>query len=505
MGKQSFIQGAFILLVANIIVKIVGFVYQIFIVRMIGTEGIGIFNMIYPMYITALVITTSGIPLATSRFVAAQLSTTGRVSAERILGMSIALLLTAATIVSLVLLFTSSRIIKYFYSDLRVIPCFFILIPSLLIVSLASAIKHFFQGTQDMRPTATNQLIEQIIRFISGTLLVYLLYPYGLTWAAIGLASAILLSELGGFIYLRQLFFKRSLTKKLFVRPSIEMTKELYKFGIPVTVTRIVLTLVSAFEASIIPKQLMKAGYTLSQATSFYGELTGVVFTLMSIPSTLSFSLATTLVPAASEAQSNRNKNILKKRGSDALGVTLIAGVPSALILFFWGPNMTNLLFKAQHAGYILKLISVTCIFLYMAQTTSGILQGIGCVRINFVNTLISSSIRLAGIIYLGCNPTLGTTGIAISYCISFVVLGLLNLLVVRIKTGLSIDVITLIRLLIAGSLLSFLLQNTSFLVENSIPLLISLTLIYLLLFLLFLLLTGDKNIKLLLNQVIKK
>ena len=54
---------------------------------------------------------------------------------------------------------------------------------------------------------------------------------------------------------------------------------------------------------------IKKAGHTLSAATSFYGELSGVAFTLLGIPSTLTFSLATTLIPAISEAEVNMKNN----------------------------------------------------------------------------------------------------------------------------------------------------------------------------------------------------
>lgn len=502
MEKQSFLEGAFILILASFLVKALGFLYQILIVRLIGTEGIGIFNMIYPLYITAMVITTMGLPLAISKFVAEETAHHGEVAAEKILGMSITCLLVIGTVGGFILLFISPKIILHFYTDPRIIPSFLLLIPTLLLVSISSAIRGFFQGLQDMRPTALTQLIEQVIRFFTGLILVYLLYPYGLTWAAVGLALGILLSELGGLIYLWNIYKKSSSSGKIYLRPSLSILRKLFAFGIPITITRLVSTFVAAIEASIIPKQLMAAGKTLSQATSFYGELTGVALTLLTIPSTLTFSLATTLVPAISEAQSKHQSRLMGQRTSDALGVTLLAGVPCAIILFYWGTPLSSLIFNVQDAGYILKILALGSVFLYIAQTTSGILQGIGYVKLIFTTTLLSSLIRISGILYLGGNPDIGIIGIPISYVAGFITLALLNLLIIKRKTGLTFPVGSFLRLLVAGFLLRLILIHTTYLIEDNLLLLIILTLIYVFGFFLFLLVTGDRYVRLILWQI---
>ncbi|PKM86022.1 MAG: stage V sporulation protein B, partial [Firmicutes bacterium HGW-Firmicutes-12] len=386
MGRQSFLKGAFILAFASVLIRTIGFIYQIIIIRLIGTEGIGIFNMVYPLYITALVFVTAGLPLAISKFISEEKSY-NKVASENLLSVSITVLILTSTIVSLLLVLFSPYLIRAIYTDSRVIPSFLILVPTLLLCAVSSAIKSFFQGKQDMRPTAQSQLIEQIIRFLTGLILVYLLYPLGLTWAAVGLSIAILISEIGGFVYLRISFRKYSPTAKLVTTPSSKVIIKLFSFGIPVTITRLVSTFLIAAEASLIPRQLMKVGSTLSQATSFYGELTGVAFTLLMVPSTLSFALATSIVPAVSEAGSLNNKNELRQKSTEAINITLLAGVPCVLILYFWGSIISSLLFKAELGGQLLQFLALGGIFLYVAQTSTGILQGIGCVKTIFFIT----------------------------------------------------------------------------------------------------------------------
>lgn len=502
MTKQSYLRGALILVLASVIVKGMGFLYQMMVVRLIGTEGIGVFNMIYPLYITAMILTTAGLPLAVSKFVAEEAVSGGRACAEKILGMAVAILLVLSLLGSFLLILASPALIRFLYADPRVIPAFLILLPTLLMIGLSSALRSYFQGLQDMRPTANTQLIEQSIRFCSGLTLVYFLYPYGLVWSAVGLAVGVLLSEIGGLVYLVKLYKKVSLTGKFLTRPTIAMTSRFFSFGIPIAVTRIILTIVSAIEASLIPRQLLKAGKTLSEAASFYGELTGVAFTLLSIPSTLSFSLATTLVPAISEALSKKNRNALSQRTADALGITLIAGIPSAIILYNWGPDMASLLFNASNAGILIKTLSLGSVFLYLAQTSSGILQGTGNVKISFATSFTGGVIRLAGIYFLGASPGSGVVAISASYAVSYTIVASLNLLFIKIKTGFSLEGLLYLRLAAAGFALVKLLEFTKPLAQTGIPALVLLTMLNVLLFFLILLITGDKYSRLIIKQL---
>lgn len=504
MARQSFLKGAVILALASVVIRILGFIYQIIIIRLIGTEGIGIFNMVYPLYIAALVFVTAGLPLAISKFVSEETPLLRRASTENLLGSSVTILLILSVSVSFLLVFFSPQLITLLYADPRVIPSFMLLIPTLLVCALTSAIRSYFQGKQDMRPTAYSQLTEQIIRFITGIGLVWLFYPRGLTWAAVGLSLGILLSELGGLIYIHR-YFKRFAPKvKLLLIPSLSTARRLFSFGIPVTVTRMVSTLFTAAEASIIPRQLLQAGGTLSQAASFYGELTGVAFTLLMVPSTLTFSLSTSIVPAVSEAESKNNRRELRQRSTEAIHITLLAGVPSALVLYCWGPAITQLLFRASLGGQLLQLLALGSVFLYVSQTSTGILQGLGRVKTIFFITLITGLIRLGGIYYFGSDPVNCIPGIALSYVASFIVGALLNIIFIIQNCGISFEPLFYLRLLFSGVILVHLLKVSVFLVQDNIPLMVLLILLYGILFFLALLATGDKYARFVLKQLFR-
>ncbi|MBZ4653145.1 MAG: stage sporulation protein [Peptococcaceae bacterium] len=499
MAKHSFLKGAFILVMASGLVKIIGFIYQIIIVRIIGTEGVGVFNMVFPLYITAMVITNAGLPLAVSKSVA---ETNNEEESQKILGMALTLLILLSTGGAFLLILFSPLLISKLYADPRVIPCFLVLTPSLLLVAVSSGFRGYFQGTQDMRPTALTQLVEQVVRFVTGLTLVTVLVPYGLTWAAVGLAGGILLSEIAGLVYIWHRYRRNVAVSWLIVWPSLKVLHKLFSFGIPVTITRLVITLCMTVEASLIPQQLMKSGFSLSQATSFYGELTGVVFTLITIPSILTFSLATTLVPAIAEAQSRKQAKLLSQRTTDAIGITLLAGVPSILVLFFWGPALTQLLFNVTRAGLLLKIMSCGCIFLYLSQTMSGILQGLGYVKIIFLTTLLGGLIRISGIYYFCAQPDMAKVAIALSYILSYVIACFINLCVVKNKTKFRLNYTLYLRLFLSSIILIFLLFTFAPIIEQNLMVLLTLAFLFAGIFYLAMFLTGDKYIRLIIEQV---
>lgn len=503
MPKQSFLKGAFILFFASILVKALGFLYQIIIIRLISPEGIGIFNMVFPLYITVLVLTTMGLPPAIPKITAEEIAAGKSTSIEIILGTAVSLLFLISAFLTFCFILLAPALIKTLYTDPRVLPVILFLLPTVVLVALSSAIKGFFQGLQDMRPTAATQLLEQAVRIGSGLLLVILLQPFGLTWSAVGLSLAVFCSELSGFIYLI-ILYKKHFPTPLFRKPDLKMLKRLFTFGIPVTITRVISSSIAAIEANLIPQQLKKTGFSLSQSTAFYGELTGVAFTLLTIPTPLTYSLSTSLVPAISEAASKKQTQLLAQRTSEAIGVTLIVGLPCCLILFFWGSLLTQLLFHVTQAGQLLKILSLGSIFLYLNQTTIGILQGLGYVKTIFGTTLIGGIIKLSGIYFLGTHPTANTSLIPLTYAVSYSIVALLNLFVITKKTRLSFQPGFFLRLLLTSLFFAYLLLNLTPLVANNVFFLIIGTITLVILFFLILFFSGDPYVNLIFQQLFR-
>lgn len=445
MTKQSFMQGALILFISGIFVKITGFVFQITVIRLIGTEAVGLYNMVFPLYITVIVLSTAGLPLAISKMVSHQIALGSFRTAMRIFKIALVLLIIFSLTFTLLLLVISPFLLESIYQDPRVVWCFYAMLPGIIIVPICSAFRGFFQGLQDMFPPALTQCIEQIARITLALFLIISLKPYGIKIIAVGLSLSMIFGELIGLIIIYILYkLKRRKLKSYLLNDKLRKvtisTKkiiiELFNFGFPATLTRLTTSLVLTFEASLIPITLQKCGFNINQAASIYGQFSGVSMALLTIPNVLTFSLATSLVPAISEAEAQGKFVSLQFRSSEALRLTYLFGLPVTIILLLKATSLSCILFNLPEAGITLRYLAWGALALYLAQTSNGILQGLGLVKRVLLNTIVGAIIKVIGIIYLVQMPELNINGAAVAFVLSFWVMCILNLSTIYKLTG---------------------------------------------------------------------
>ena len=197
------------MLISSTIVRILGFIYQILIIRIIGTETIGLYNMVHPVFIMALVIATAGLPLAVSKLVSRQMAYHNIKASLKILRIAIILLLISGITITLVLLFIAPYILNSLYKDPRIDLILYAMLPCITISAISSALG-VFQGLQEMTPTAITQCLEQITRIVFGIILAIKLQSYGIQAVAVGLAISMLLGELVG-LFLSLLYFRKTI------------------------------------------------------------------------------------------------------------------------------------------------------------------------------------------------------------------------------------------------------------------------------------------------------
>lgn len=433
MSRQSFVTGALILLAASFINRIIGFIYQIVIIRLIKPEGIGLFNMVFPVYILVLVLATMGIPVAIAKLVAEEMAKNNVRGASRIFKICLLILVVSSVLFTALLVMVSPLLTKYVFPNPKVYYIFLCLIPGVIVVSVCSAFRGYFQGLQQMTPTAITQTLEQIVRVIAGLCIAYLLFPRGVEYAAVGVSLGVVIGEFVGCLTMIYLYFTRKQPVPAGARPLYEPFRQtlsrIFGLGIPITLTRFVSTLLISAEAVLIPIRLQTAGMDIHQATSVYGQLVGIAETLLFTPTMITIALATALVPAISDALALENYRLVQTRTSKALRITIGTGLPCTVAFILLPDEMCGVLFGYAEAGIILAVLAIGGPFLYFQQTTTGILQGMGEAVKPFKNLVIASVFKILGLYYLTAIPSLGILGSAISLSVSFIVMAILNYL----------------------------------------------------------------------------
>jgi stage V sporulation protein B len=443
MPKRTFVYGASILLGANLINRILGFVYQYLIMTHIGGEAYGLFTMVFPIYMMALVLTTAGIPLAVSKMVSEEISLGHYRQAKTIFHIALIILVISGTVVSIGLFTLAPRLTDSIFPDPRVLNVFQICTPAIIVVSIASAFRGYFQGLQNMVPTAMSQICEQIVRVLVGFSMAERFLVKGVEWAAVGLAMGMLAGESVGLIVIVfQYYWTRNKdipTEGYFRLQPVQTLIKLWHLASPVTLGRLLATGLSSLDAVLIPLRLQVAGFSSSQAVTLFGQLGGSAFTLLTFPSVFTFALSTSLVPAIAEATVQQRFQVVRARSFEAIRLTILLGIPFLIVLFYFAYPLTAF-YKSSKIAPVLRVLAIGGIFTYLQQTTTGILQGLGKVQLPVINSIIAAFFRIPVMYILTGLPRWNVIGSAWSYVLGFFIMAVLNLTAIIRHTGLPLD-----------------------------------------------------------------
>jgi len=449
---SNFIKGAAILSAAGLASKFIGLGYRMILPRLIGAEGIGLYEMAYPIYTTLLVISRSGIPVSLAKLISDRLARGMKESAFKIfrVGRSMSIVVGLFfSILMIILAHPISKILneKAYYPIVAIAPAIFF-------VSIMANYRGFFQGFQTMVPTAVSQVIEQLIRMLTMIFLVLFLvkngYSTGIT--AAGATFGAVTGSIIGLLVLLYIYHKRE--QKLWntiERNKIEnieyihIGKKIVNLALPITLGALVLPVMKLVDALIVPNRLQVAGFSESIATELFGHLSGMAIVLVNFPTIITISLAASLVPAISDAYARNRDDLISRKTQTALRLTILVGLPSAVGLFLLATPLTDVFFGAPAAAVPLRIVAWSVIFITLQQTLSAILQGIGKTGIPARNLFIGGIVNAVLNYTLTANSALGIKGAAFGTASGFVVAAILNLISVKKYTDFNFKFKTLV------------------------------------------------------------
>ncbi|ACO84748.1 putative polysaccharide biosynthesis protein [Clostridium botulinum] len=441
MKKQSLIKGTFILGVAGIIAKFLGLFFRWPLQMLIGDEGIGYYQMSYPLYMF-FIAAASGIPVAVSKLVSERNAVRDEGGIISVLKEAMIFMFIMGMGFTIILLLFSKDIIRFLKWDTRSYYSLIGISLAPLFISIMSVFRGFFQGMQNMNYTAISQLIEQLGRVIFGVGLAYILLPKGIEYsaggAAIGAAAGGLLG--GIYLFLKYLGVKKEFRVKKVKRNFKIMNTILYT-AIPISIGSAVGTIMSLIDSALVPQKLLEAGFTYKQSTILYGQLTGKAFTLVNVPLTLSVSLCAALVPIIAEDYILNRKMAVLKKVELAIKISMVIAIPSCLGLNFMAKPILNLIFPGQEAGYeILKHLALSIPFIVLCQTSTAILQGIGRYIRPIINLCIGCILKIVITLILVPMNNINIYGAVIGTIAGYVISAILNMMSLKRSLNISIN-----------------------------------------------------------------
>ncbi|SHG43415.1 stage V sporulation protein B [Thermosyntropha lipolytica DSM 11003] len=454
--KQTFLKGALILSIAGAISKLLGAIYRIPLARMIGAEGIGLYQMAYPIYTTILALATAGVPVAISIMVARKETEGYSGDSFKILKASLFILFIIGLLLTLMVIQGAGILADYVLKNPQAYYPILAVSPAIFLAGLMSVFRGFFQGHQSMVPTAVSQVVEQLFRVTAVLILAYFLVDKGIEYAAAGATFGAVIGGVAGLIVLifyYIAFIRRHDIKYANLLYSGESTaslgRKMIKLAIPVSVGAVVLPLVQMLDAIIVPGRLIALNYTVSQATALYGHLSGMAAVLISLPTIFTISIATSMVPAISEAQARNDRRLLIERLNYGFRGGMLISFPAAAGLFVLAFPICDLLYGAAEAGAALEPLAFSAVVLAAFQISSAGLQGIGKPEIAMRHLVITGIFKVIFNYSLTSIPALNIKGAAIGTVLAFCLGSLLNLIYLKRYTGIRYETGRMLKILL--------------------------------------------------------
>ncbi|MDR1640562.1 MAG: polysaccharide biosynthesis protein [Clostridiales bacterium] len=403
MRRKSIVASALILTAAGIITRLLGFVYRIYMSNILGAEGMGLYQLIMPVYALAWSIACSGFNTAISKLVAAERARGEYGNMGRILKQSILVTTSIGLALSAALYFFAAPVADLFFKDQRATLSLRILAAAFPFMAAGTCIRGFFFGLQETMVPAINQVLEQCVRMVVIYILAGMFIHRGLEYACAVAVIGIVCEEIVSFIYILVSYRIFKSKNKLTKRPTLNAgacLSMIMAMAIPLTANRVTGSLLATFENILIPQRLQAYGMTSSQAMSVFGQISGMAMPLIYFPTALLTSLSVTLVPAVSEAAAIGRLGAMRQTVSKSVLFAAVAGIGAAG-MFLAFPNELGIAIYNQPIGDMLLILGVMCPFLYIQIIFSGVLNGLGHQVFIFKVSLVTSLINILVIYFL--------------------------------------------------------------------------------------------------------
>lgn len=452
--KTSFIKGAAILAATSIICKVLGVLFRVFAIRILGESGMYFYEKVYPTYAWLLIISSSGIPIAISRMVAARVADGRFHEADRVFQKAFWMLFVLGVLTTSVMFFGADPIARFLLDskDPGMRYSLMALAPALFFTSILCAYRGYLQGLQRMGGTGISQLAEQVFKMFFGLLLAGILAkryersPFQAAAGSVGILLGVTISELLAVAVIYPIFRKeRGQLPGTDIQEHADHDRiihTLISIAVPITLGASILPIANVLDSAMITRLLIRNGTPPQEAERLYVILCTYVRSIINLPAGLSTSLAMAAVPAIAAAAARNEGDQVQNLSGMSIKLAMAIGVPCAvglsvlarpIIFLLYGSIQPHSLDVAQS---LMHIAAFTVIFISLSQTATGALQGIGRQRIPVYFLLIGGVTKILVNIVFIQNPKFGIYGAVFSNLACYGIAGILDTVVLLKVTG---------------------------------------------------------------------
>ncbi len=437
---HTLIAGTLFLTSAGIFSRVLGFFYRIYLSRTIGAEGLGIYQMVFPVYGICFSLCAGSIQTAISRFTAAN-----QEQARRTLLCGFLISFSASLFLAAVIWNRADFLAVHILMEPKCAPLLPALALAIPFTSLHACVCGYFYGKEKVQIPAVAQLLEQCVRIFTVFLIVDIWQSQGQEVTALVAVLGLVAGEAASALFVLLSFFiftggedgrtsertSEPISARAF-RPARSLPSDfrstarpLMALAAPLMANRLIMNLLQSAEAIFIPNRLERFGLTASQSVSIYGVLTGMAMPFIMFPSAIVNSLAVVLLPTVARQQAAGNHSGITKNLTLSVRYSLYIGILCIGIFTVFGADLGTTVFQNSSAGIFIMILAWLCPFLYLATTMGSVLNGLGKTTITFFHNFFSLSIRLI-FVFFGI-PRFGIHACLLGMLVSEIILVLMH------------------------------------------------------------------------------
>ncbi len=454
-SSGNVVKGAAIIGIAGVFVKILGAIFKIPLTNWMGSVGISYYTLAYVIYAVLLVLSTAGFPVAISKLVSENNAKGQYLNAKKVLKTSLGMMMFLGGVSAAICYFGANAYANYVENPLAA-QAIKSIAPALLFVPLLSSFRGFFQGRQNMNPTAISEIIEQSIRVIVGFALTRILLTRGLPEAAAGASFGASAGSFAAMIFMIIVFvmYRSRLNREIlsgseFVEDTVTIVKKVLAIAIPIIIGAEIIPIMYTIDATVIMKRLVATGWSQDEAKYLYGLMGGYCNSLVNMPEFLIQAIAISIVPAIAHASARKDMEDVDRCITTGYKLTTIIAFPCMIGLLVLCKPILSLLYSAQVEEameaiptFIVMTFSIVTLALY--ETSTGALQAIGKQVIPLKHVAICAVIKvILTFLFVGIK-SVNIVGAAASSVVAYLFAFVLNERAVIKYTGAKMDLMSI-------------------------------------------------------------
>jgi stage V sporulation protein B len=414
VSKQSALKSALILSASSIGLQLLGFGYRIFISRVTGAEGMGVFQLVMPVYSVLYSITLSGLCTAVTNIASGQNALGDGTGMKRLVRTALTLFVVLFTVAALPAALFSGWISVKALGDAETRLALLIMLPCLFLTGFENIYKSWFYGVKNVKPPAISDQLEQIVRIAAVAALLLAFPPEDPAMAAAMIVAGMTVSETFSSVYLAIRYRRAQPRTPPSAKPAPDHGKLMRKIlavAIPISASSLVGNIISSANTVLVPQRLIAAGMAQGQAVGVLGVVLGMATPLFMLPMAFIGPLVMVMLPRLSEGCAVGNMPDVHRKIGRALHVTGIIALPAVAVMAPMGRAVCELLYGQVLPQNCFYLLAAASVFIYYQTVTSGVLNGIGRQNTAMVNTIAGGVVQLAFTWFAVSDPRLGING----------------------------------------------------------------------------------------------